>query len=89
MKSNLSLIQERLDACKKEVTELEEMNKQIKNALNTIPFTPRHRQQIKTAFHRCAKKITILKSRILTVAILSMHTDKIEGRAISISKSSR
>jgi hypothetical protein len=69
MKSNLSSIQERLDACKKEVTELEEMNKQIKNALGTIPFAPRHRQQIETVFHRCAKKITILKSRILISGI--------------------
>ena len=69
MKSNLSSIQERLDACKKEVTELEEMHKQIKNALDTIPFTPRQCQQIETAFHRCAKKITILKSRILISGI--------------------
>ena len=69
MKSNLSSIQERLDACKKKVAEFEDINKQIKNALDTIPFTPRHRQQIETVFHRCAKKITIMKKRILISGI--------------------
>jgi hypothetical protein len=79
MNYSLSLIQERLDACKKEVIELEEMNNLIKEALDTVPFTPRHRQQIKTTFLRCAKKITTLKSRVLTTEFLSMQTEKKEG----------
>jgi hypothetical protein len=79
MNYSLSLIQERLDACKKEVIELEEMSNRIKEALDTVPFTPRHRQQIKTTFLRCAKKITTLKSRVLTTEFLSMHTEKKEG----------
>jgi phosphopantetheine adenylyltransferase len=61
---SLSLIRERLDACKKEVIELEEMNNQIKEALDTVPFTPRHRQQIELTSFRCAKELAMLKSRV-------------------------
>ena len=74
MKSTLSLIQERLDACKKEVIELEEMNNHIKEALDIVPFAPRHHQHIKATFLRCAKEITILKSKVLNTEILSSHT---------------
>jgi hypothetical protein len=85
MKSSLSLIRQKLDACKKEVIELEEMHNQIKEALDTAPFTPRHRQQIKTTFLRCAKNITMLKSRVLTTELLSMQKEKMEMKASSIS----
>ena len=74
MKSSLSLIRGRLDTCKKEVIELEEMNNQIRDALDTVPFTPRYRQQIEVTFLRCANKITLLKSRVLNTEILSRHT---------------
>jgi hypothetical protein len=76
MKSSLLLIRSRLDACKKEVIELEEMSRQIKKALDTVPFIPRHRQQIKSVSLLCTKKITILKSRVLTTELLSLQTEK-------------
>jgi hypothetical protein len=79
MKSSLSLIRERFIAYKKEVIELEEMNNQIMEALDTVPFTPRHRQKIKTIFLRCAEKINMLKSRVLTTELLSIQTEKAEG----------
>ena len=79
MKSNLSLIRERLDACKQEVIELEKMNNKIKDALDTIPFAPRHRQQIITIFVLCAKRITMLKSKVLTSELLSIKTEKDGG----------
>jgi hypothetical protein len=79
MKSSLSLIRQKLDACKKEVVELEQMNNHIKEVLDTIPFTPQYRQQIKTTFLRCAKKITMLKSRVLTTELHLMQNEKDEG----------
>jgi hypothetical protein len=85
MKSSLSSIRQKLDACKKEVIDLDEMHNQIKEALDTVPFTPRHRQQIKATFLRCAKKNTLLKSRVLTTELLSMQTGKMEVKASSTS----
>jgi hypothetical protein len=61
--------------------------KQIKEALDTISFTPTHREQIKTAFLRCAKKITILKSKVSTAELLSMQKDEMGTQATSISVS--
>ena len=40
MNSYLQSIRERLDSCKKDVLELEAMNNQIKEALDTVPFMP-------------------------------------------------
>jgi hypothetical protein len=62
MKSTLLLIRQRLDACKKEVIELEEMNNHIMESSDTVPFTPRYRQQIKNTYLRYAKEIAMLKS---------------------------
>jgi hypothetical protein len=75
MKSTFSLIREKLDACKKDVIELEKMNNQIREALDTVPFTLRYRQQIEVTVLRCAKKITLLKSRVLNTEKLSRHTE--------------
>jgi hypothetical protein len=75
MKSTFSLIRRKLDACKKDVIELEKMYNQIREALDTVPFTLRHRQQIEVTVLRCAKKITLLKSRVLNAEILSRHTE--------------
>jgi len=75
MKLTLSLLWERLDACKKEVIELEKVNDQIRDALDTIPFAPRHRQQIKTTFVLCTKKISKLKSRVPNSEIFSKNTE--------------
>jgi uridylate kinase len=75
MNSTFSLIRGRLDACKKEVIELEEMNNQIREAMDTVPFTLRYRQQIEVTVLRCAKKITLLKSRVLNTETLSKHTE--------------
>jgi hypothetical protein len=75
MKSTFSLIRGTLDACKKEVIELEKMNNQIWEALDTVPFTLRYRQQIEDTVLRCAKIITLLKSRVLNTEILSKHTE--------------
>jgi hypothetical protein len=75
MKTTLSLVRGRLNDCKKAVFELEELNNQIREALDTVPFTPQHRQQIKTTFLRCAKEITMLKSKVLTAEILSRDAE--------------
>jgi hypothetical protein len=65
MKSALQSIQERLDACEKDVLELEAINNYIKEALNTFPFMPRHRRIIETACLRCAQEIAVLKSKVI------------------------
>jgi len=75
MISTFSLIRGRLNACKKEVIELEEMNNQIREALDTTPLTPRQRQRIKTTFLRYAKEITLLKSKVQNTELLSRHTE--------------
>ena len=65
MKSALQSIQESLDACEKDVLELEAINNYIKEALNTFPFTPRHRRIIETACLQCAQEIAVLKSKVI------------------------
>ena len=67
MKSALQSIQERLDACNKDVLELEAINNYIKDALNTVPFTPRHHRIIETTCLRCAQEIAVLKSKVINV----------------------
>jgi prefoldin subunit 5 len=64
MKSALQSIQERLDACEKEVLELEAMNNQIKEALDTVPFMPRHRRIIEATCLQCAQEIAVLRSKV-------------------------
>lgn len=75
MKSTLLLIQGRLNACKKEVIELEETNNQLREALDSVPLAPQYRQHIELAYLRCAKKISKLKSRVLNTEILSKNTE--------------
>jgi hypothetical protein len=67
MKSALQSIQERLNACNKDVLELEAINNYIKEALDTVPFTPRHRRIIETACLRCDREIAVLKSKVINV----------------------
>jgi len=74
MRSSLLLIQDRLAACKKEIIELEETNNQLKETLGSIPLAPQHRRQIELTYHRHAKKISILKSKVLNTEILSKRT---------------
>lgn len=71
MKSSFLLLQKRLDACKKEISELEEIYNQLREALGSIPIDPQHRQQIEITYLQCAKKISILKSRVLYTEMLS------------------
>jgi hypothetical protein len=65
MKSAIQSVQERLDACEKDVLELEAINNYIKEALNAFPFIPQHRQMIETACLRCAQEIAVLKSKVI------------------------
>ena len=57
MKSTLSLLWERLDACKKEVIEFEKVTYQIRDALDTIPFAPR--SHFYFGYHDLSLKATI------------------------------
>lgn len=74
MNSTLSLILQELNACKNEITALEEMNNHIKIALDNIPFPPRSRKHINNTYLRCVKDMHMLKSSVLNTEILFMET---------------